>query len=264
MKPNESEFPAIAPGPGISPAPSMLGMTLRRLHRAALIWIACLAALPAIGEPKNDDPQPQSLFNGKDLTGWEGPAEWWSVVDGVVTTESTPEKPCEKSNYLVWTGGSPGDFQLDCEFRISADANSGIQIRSETRPDFDTWGYQADMTGDGALVGFLYHHATGLVAGRGEIVTITADGEREVERFADADELLAHYKKDDWNHYRIICLGPEISLFINGELMCRVTDHNPATAAENGIIALQMHAGPPMKAEFRNILLTDLTPVAEE
>ena len=242
---------------------SMIDITRRRLHCGILILIACLAALTAFGESQNDDHQPQSLFNGKDLTGWEGPPEWWSVVDGVLTSESTPEKPCKKSNYLVWTGDRPGDFQLDCEFRISADANSGIQIRSETRPDFDTWGYQADMTGDGALVGFLYHHAIGLVAGRGEIVTITSEGEREVERFADAEELLGHYKEDDWNHYRIICLGPEISLFINGELMCRVADHNPATAAKNGIIALQMHAGPPMKAEFRNILLTNLKPATE-
>lgn len=225
-----------------------------------LILTACLSTLPAMAEPEHGGNQPQPLFNGKDLTGWQGEPGWWSVVDGVLTTESTPEKPCRRSNYLVWTGGRPADFQLDCEFRLSAGANSGIQIRSQTRPSFDTWGYQADMTGEGKLIGFLYHHATGLVAGRGEIVTITPDGERKVEVFADAAKLLAHFKKGDWNHYRIICRGPEIALFLNGELMCRVNDHNPATAARNGIIALQMHAGPPMKAEFRNILLTDLKP----
>jgi len=263
MKPNKNELLA-TPHPDNATVPSMIDTTHRRLHRGLWILIACLVALPATGEPQKETPQPQSLFNGKDLTGWEGAPEWWSVVDGVLTTESTHEKPCVNSNYLIWTGGCPGDFQLDCEFRISADANSGIQIRSETRPDFDTWGYQADMTGDGELVGFLYHHAIGLVAGRGEIVTITPDGEREVEPFGSADELLKHYRKDDWNHYRIICRGPEISLFINGELMCRVTDHHPATTATSGIIALQMHAGPPMKAEFKNILLTDLTPVTQK
>ncbi|MFZ9935903.1 MAG: 3-keto-disaccharide hydrolase [Luteolibacter sp.] len=218
------------------------------------LGMACLSVLPAMAE------SPQSIFNGKDLAGWQGSPGWWSAVEDVLATESTPEKPCGKSSYLVWTGGRPADFQLDCEFRLSADANSGIQLRSETRPQFDTWGYQADMTGDGKLIGFIYHHAIGLVAGRGESVTLTPGGKRQVQVFADAKELLAQFKKGDWNHYRIICRGPEISLFLNGQLMCRVTDHNPATAAKDGIIALQMHQGPPMKAEFRNILLTDLKP----
>jgi len=230
---------------------------LRSLVAALVAATACTAA---IADPEPAENPPQAIFNGTDLNGWEGAPDWWSVVNGVLTTESTPEKPCKKSNYLVWTGGHPDNFQLDCEFRLSADANSGIQIRSQTRPDFDTWGYQADMTGDGKLIGFIYHHAIGLVAGRGEIVTITPEGEREVGVFADAAELLKHFKKGDWNHYRIICKGSEISLFLNGELMCRVTDHNPATAAKGGIIALQMHAGPPMKAEFRNVLLTELKP----
>ncbi len=222
------------------------------LTKCGWIAIACLICLPLQAEPV-------ALFNGNDLTGWDGPEQWWSVVDGVIIAESTEENPCTQTNYLTWTGGKPGDFQLDAEFRISAEANSGIQIRSETRPNHDTWGYQADKTGDGKLVGFLYHHAFGLVAGRGESVTINTEAERNVEVFADAEKLLEHYKKDDWNHYRIICKGPEITLYINGELMCRVTDHNPATAAKNGIIALQMHRGPAMKAEFRNIYLTDLS-----
>lgn len=236
----------------LSTSGSMIRDASRILRHGMRISMACLSVLPSMAE------SPQAIFNGKDLAGWQGAPGWWSVVDGVLATESTPEKPCPKSNYLVWTGGRPADFQLDCEFRLSADANSGIQLRSETRPEFDTWGYQADMTGDGKLIGFIYHHASGLVAGRGEIVTITPEGKRQVEVFADAEKLLCHFKKGGWNHYRIICRGPEISLFLNGQLMCRVTDHHPATAAKGGILALQMHQGPPMRAEFRNILLTEL------
>ena len=223
--------------------------------------VACLCMLPARAEPEHDANKPRPLFNGKDLTGWKGASGWWTVVDGVLIAESTTEKPCRKSNYLVWTGGHPADFQLDCEFRLSANANSGIQIRSETRPDFDTYGYQADMTGDGKLVGFVYHHKRGLVAERGQKVALTPDGKREAVTMADATELLAHFKMADWNHYRIVCRGPEISLSINAVLMCRITDLDPATAAKDGIIALQMHAGPPMKAEFKNIQITDLTSI---
>jgi hypothetical protein len=91
------------------------------LAKRGWIAIACLICLPLQAEPV-------ALFNGKDLTGWDGPEQWWSVVDGVIIAESTEKNPCTQTNYLTWTGGKPGDFQLDAEFRISADANSGIQI----------------------------------------------------------------------------------------------------------------------------------------
>lgn len=200
----------------------------------------------------------RKLFNGTDLTGWDGAPGWWRVEDGALTAESTPQKPCNKCNYLIWKGGRPGDFELTAEFRISKGANSGIQIRSETRPDWDTWGYQADMTGDGGLVGFIYHHKRGLVAGRGEKVTITADGKRQVEKAGDPAELLKHFKKDDWNSYRIVCRGSEMSVFLNGTLMCQVTDSDAKVAAKSGVIGLQMHPGPPMKVQFKNIRLKEL------
>ena len=202
--------------------------------------------------------QEQSLFNGKDLTGWDGAPGWWRVEDGALTSESTAEKPCKKCNYLIWKGGQPSDFELTAEFRISKQANSGIQIRSETRPEWDTWGYQADMTGDGGLVGFIYHHERGLIVGRGEKVNFTAEGKRELEKIGDAKELVKGYKVEDWNMYRVVCRGPEIALYLNGVLMCQVTDKHPKLAASQGIIALQMHHGPPMKVQFKNIVLKEL------
>ena len=224
---------------------------------------ACLSIAPAMAVDGDGGRTPQNLFNGRDLGGWQGAPGWWRAEKGVLIAESTAGNPCKKTNYLVWTGGQPADFQLDCEFRLSPAANSGIQIRSETRPGFDTYGYQADMTGDGALIGFIYHHKHGLCAERGQQVTLTAEGKREVGMLDGGPELLKHFKKDGWNHYRIVCRGPEITLTLNGVLMCRITDLDPSTAAKKGVIALQMHAGPPMKAEFRNILLTHLPPGGE-
>jgi HEAT repeat protein len=199
-----------------------------------------------------------TLFNGKDLEGWDAAPGWWTIENGVLTSQSTPEKPCKQCNYIVWKGAQPGDFELLADFRLSAAANSGIQIRSERRPNWDTYGYQADMTGDGKLIGFIYHHKRGLVAGRGEKVTITADGKREVAPLADDAELLKQYKKDDWNSYRIVCRGSEITVALNGTLMCQVTDNDAKTAAKSGIIALQMHPGPPMKVEFKNLRVREL------
>ena len=202
--------------------------------------------------------QDQQLFNGTDLTGWDGAPGWWRVEDGALTSESTAEKPCKQCNYLVWNGGKPADFELTADFKLSAAANSGIQIRSETRPNWDTFGYQADMTGDGKLAGFVYHHKRGLIAGRGEKVVIAADGKKDVQKLGDPEELLKSFKKEDWNTYRIVCRGPEITLYVNGTLMCQFTDNDVKMAAPNGIIALQMHPGPPMKVQFKNIVLKEL------
>ena len=199
-----------------------------------------------------------SLFNGRDLSGWDGAPGWWTVEEGALTAQSTPQKPCKECNYLIWKGGQPADFELTCDFKLSVSANSGVQIRSETRPNWDTYGYQADMTGDGGLVGYVYHHQRGLIGARGEKVTIAADGKKEVQKIGDSAELLKSFKKEDWNQYRIICRGPDITLYVNGVLMCQITDNDASTAVKSGIIALQMHPGPPMKVQFKNIVLKEL------
>lgn len=196
-----------------------------------------------------------SMFNGKDLTGWEGAPGWWEVRDGVLMSESTPEKPCNQSHYLYWKGGEPGDFEMRCQWRITGPANSGVQFRSEKRPNWDTWGYQADMDAAGEYVGCLYQHVRGLVAQRGEKVRIDAAGKRTITTFADAKELLKAIKPVDWNEYRILAEGPRIALWINNVLMCEVEDYEPKFALPKGIIALQMHQGPPMKVEFKDLLI---------
>jgi len=71
-------------------------------------------------------------------------------------------------------------------------------------------------------------------------------------------ELIKKFKKNDWNKYRIICQGPEITLFVNDVLMCQFTDNAAENSANKGVIALQMHPGPPMKVQFKNIILKDL------
>jgi hypothetical protein len=198
------------------------------------------------------------IFNGKDLSGWNGKPGWWTVEDGALTAESTPAKSCQECNYLLWRGGQPADFELRADFKLSQGGNSGIQIRSEERPNWDTFGYQADMTGDGSLVGFVYHHSRGLIAGRGEKAVFNADGKSTVEKIGDPTELLKQFKPGDWNTYRVVCDGPDITLYVNDVLMCQITDHHPTQAAVRGLIALQMHPGPPMKVQFKNLRLKEL------
>jgi hypothetical protein len=158
---------------------------------------------------------------------------------------------CKTNDHLIWKGGTPGDFELRTEFRLSKSANSGIQMRSEAVSNKDT-GYQADMNGGGNYVGFLYHPKMHLIGGRGEKVTLGVDGKKTAQRFANAAELQKVYKVEDWNSYRIICRGTEITLYLNDVLMSRFTDLRP-DSPKQGTITLQMHAGPPMKIEYRNL-----------
>jgi hypothetical protein len=108
-----------------------------------------------------------SLFNSRDLTGWDGQPGWWRVEDGTITAESTAEKPCAKHNYLIWRGGEPADFELRFEYRITG-GNSGVQFRSREVPDWDMRGYQADIEDGPQWTGALFEHERGGIALRGE------------------------------------------------------------------------------------------------
>ncbi len=138
-------------------------------------------------------------------------------------------------------------------------ANSGIQIRSWEGPaKWRVSGYQPDMDYDNTYTGTCYGESyRGSLAGRGEKVVIGPDHKRRSSsKFADGSELAKFIKKHDWNEYDIIARGNHIIEKINGHLMCELTD-NDTVARKDGIIALQIHAGPPMQVEFRNIRLKE-------
>jgi len=197
------------------------------------------------------------MFNGVDLSDWKGGDGWWQVKDGILQAQSSEDKPCKKNSHLIWKGGQPGDFEMRAEFRLSPSANSGIQIRSKDQ-EFGDSGYQADMNGGGNYVGYLYHPAQHLVGERGAKVVIDAKGQKTVERFADSKALQEKvFKWDDWNDYTIVCKGPAITLFVNGMKTCEFEDHRPDTPRK-GFITLQMHAGPPMKIQYRNLRIKEL------
>ena len=219
----------------------------------ALVLTFALSPLPFVGAADRETGF-APMFNGKDLTGWEGKPGWWRVENGAIMSESTPEKPCPTAHYLMWRGGKPADFELRCEYRLTgASANSGIQFRSREVPNWDTSGYQADMEGGDQWTGCLFEHTRGGVSMRGQKVVIDKDGKKQVTAIGDPKELLKKVKKEDWNSYRILARGPEITLEINGTVMCQAIDNQTGVAARDGVIALQMHPGPPMKVQFRNL-----------
>jgi hypothetical protein len=230
------------------------------VRTAAALTTVLLSALTIAAAPDGEEGF-APLFNGKDLTGWEGKPGWWHVEDGAITSESTPEKPCLRAHYLIWRGGKPADFDLRLDYRLVG-GNSGIQFRSREVPDWDTSGYQADMEAGDQWSGCLFEHSRGGVAMRGQKVTIANDGTKEITAIGDPKELLTHVRKNDWNSYRILARGSEITLEINGVVMCQALDRQAGVAARDGIIALQMHPGPPMKVQFKNIRIKRLNPPA--
>lgn len=213
---------------------------------------------------------PKSLFNGKDLTGWNGNTDLWSVKDGVIVGRTTPEQPASTNTFLIWKGGEPTDFELTLQFKMTPGddknyVNSGIQFRSKiVNPEnFVVAGYQADFEYGPKYSGILYEEkGRGILAQRGQKVKLT-QGEKPakpnievVGETANSDEIQAAINKDGWNEYRIIVKGNHIQQFINGKPTVEVTDET-AEAAKSGVIALQLHAGPPMQVEFKDIVLTE-------
>lgn len=209
-----------------------------------------------------DDEGFVSLFNGKDLAGWQGDSVRWSVQDGAITGKTTPETVLKGYNtFLVWQGGKPGDFELRLKFKIQG-GNSGIQYRSKLLdPErFIVGGYQGDIDSTGRYTGINYEEkGRGIIAERGQKIEIGADGKKNVAAtLGDKGELLKKIKPDDWNDYVIIARGNHLTHIINGETMSEVIDHQSSKAADSGVLALQLHAGPPMTVQFKDIRLKEL------
>ncbi len=228
--------------------------------------ILLLTLLPTLAHA-----EAKPLFNGKDLTGWEGSPDLWSVQDGVITGRTTLEKPAAGNTFLIWKGGDVSDFEITFKYKMTpGDAkkfvNSGLQFRSKIvdPKNFVVAGYQADFEYGDTYSGILYEEkGRGILAQRGQKVTITQGAEPSKPKIevtgevGKSDEIQAVIKKDDWNDYRIVAKGNHIQQFINGKATVDVTDET-AEAAKKGILALQLHAGPPMQIQFKDILFTAL------
>jgi hypothetical protein len=229
--------------------------------------LLAVLALPSLAEDI-------SIFNGTDLTGWEGNKDLWSVKEGTITG-ITPPDPADPTNgsikhntFLVWKGGTVGDFELTFQYRIEK-GNSGVQYRSkELAPGAFgpiISGYQADFEAGKTYSGILYEErGRGILAKRGEKTVIKpgADGKKPVVEQAGtvgvSADIQAAIKSEDWNEYKIIAKGNHVQHFINGMQTIDVTDEDAANAPKEGLLALQIHQGPPMVVQFKSFKLTTL------
>ena len=203
------------------------------------------------------------LFDGKTLEGWDGDPRFWRVEDGSIVGETTDTLRTPKNTFLIWEGREVGDFELLVDFKLR-NHNSGIQYRSFRLPD-EPWrvgGYQADIAEDprwmGAAWGERYKK---LLAGRGEkcVVGETPADRRVVAQVGDAEAILREIDMDGWNTYHIIARGNQCIQKINGIITAEFSE-SAADRLKRGLIALQLHSGPPMEVRFKNIRLRELAP----
>lgn len=230
-------------------------------HTTLLIALAASAALTHAAE--------KPLFNGKDLTGWKGQPEFWSVKDGAITGQTTAETPAKENTFLIWEG-EVGDFELRFKYKIvDADGkgdgfgNSGVQYRSKiVKPEYSVVsGYQADFEIGKIFSGILYEEkGRGILAKRGQKVVITegaAPNKPKIEvtgEVGKSEDIQAGIRQADWNEYLIVAKGGHLQHFINGKQTIDVTDQT-ASGAKTGLIALQLHQGKPMTVQFKDLVL---------
>ncbi len=221
-------------------------------HRTTLklAFSAAILLLPAAAK---------DLFNGKDLSGWDGDPRLWRVEDGVIVGETDAgERKVEANTFLIWKGGQPANYDLRFEARVTGDNNSGVQYRSRRLPG-DGWrlaGYQMDLHPNPPYLGMLYEEkGRGIACQRGQKVKLLPEGGREGIGELPVPEV----DLSKWNRYRISVRDHTLRHYVNGELAAVIRDLDPEKRAMEGHIGLQLHAGKPMRAEFRKLNLTAAT-----
>lgn len=244
------------------------------MKTTSLSTISLVAGLSLCLNAAAAEPGFTRLFNGKDLTGWAGRPEHWSVEDGAITGRTTKEQPAKGNNFLIAKDGENNlvvsDFELRLSYKIVPNndkgfANSGIQYRSKDFGNFVVGGYQADMEAGKTYSGILYEERMdGILAQRGQKTVVkTAEGKTKVEivgAVGKSEEIQAKIKDKDWNDYVVIAQGNHLQHFINGVQTVDVVDEREGgKGAKSGILALQLHAGDPMTIQFRDIRLKKLT-----
>lgn len=243
------------------------------MMRFILLALICSLTHFAVAEDFVKAPEEASdfvkIFNGTDLTGWDGDPQLWSVKDGVIHGETTAEHAAQGNTFIIWKDGVTKDFELRLSFRCNATNNSGIQYRSKQITDDkvrNKWvvrGYQHELRNEVTLPnvsGFIYDEGgkRGRICLAGEKASWETDGKKVTETLIDQEGWKSLFKLDDWNEVVIIGKGNHIQHYLNGRLILDFTDNEPKLALTEGVLALQLHAGKPMWTEFKDIRIKEL------
>lgn len=203
-----------------------------------------------------------SLFNGKDLTGWDGDPKLWKVEDGIIIGTNPAPEAMANNSFLIWRGGKVKDFELRAIVRVIGDNNSGIQYRSRELPDVAPWvitGYQCDIHPAIEHTGMTYEEkGRGIFGLNGKNVMLDPDG--TLWQLSEHEPVKVDVSQ--WNEYVIIAKGNHLSHFINGQPTSELIDHHEKGRAMEGLLAIQLHRGNPNRVEIKDLRLKVLPEAA--
>jgi hypothetical protein len=248
---------------------------------SVLVWTSCKVS--TTGQGKKAEGRPDGfvqIFDGKTLNGWDGDPTYWRVENGNLVGEITPTTLLKTNSFIIWKGGEPADFELKGEFNITKTGNSGINYRSDRLTDipFALRGYQADIDGNNRYTGQNYEERKRTtLAYRGQKTSInpqtgtfTPEAVRAKVKsnawtdlsvtgsLGSSDSLKTLIKSEDWNEFHLIVKGNRLQHYINGVLMSEVVDNDAVNGKSKGLLGVQVHVGPPMKVQYRNLRLKQL------
>jgi len=245
----------------------------RHLSRLAPLLAAAGLFVSSLTLPAQQPPAPDdlvgftSIFDGKTLTNWDGDPRLWRVENGAIVGQSTPENVVKPNSFLIWRAGILKNFELKIDYRFTSGeaGNSGVQYRSKEMPEVGKWvlaGYQADMDPTHQNTGLLYEERGRGFASRPGTITRRIEGgaAKLIGSTGELDAIKAAAMKPsgEWHTYHIIAKENVIMQVLNGRVINLLIDDEPEKRALEGLLGLQIHQGPPMRIEFRNVYLKTL------
>jgi hypothetical protein len=215
------------------------------------------AAASAVAPAQPDQDGMVTLFNGRDLTGWEGDPKYWSVQDGALT--GVTDGTLKMNHFIVWTGGKVRNFDLRVLVKVTPGGNSGLQYRSRMMPEIGSdvvQGYQYDVVENTPSYNGMLYEEKGrrILCHAGEKVIIASDGQpwlvgtMSVKKFAPGE----------WHEYRVLARANHHQHWVDGHLTADVIDLDEKGRSLEGVLGTQVHVGPPMKIQYKDFRLKQL------
>ncbi|MDG2125508.1 MAG: DUF1080 domain-containing protein, partial [Verrucomicrobiales bacterium] len=221
----------------------------------SLLTLTALLAIPLGTTSAQEDFQ--QLFNGSDLTGWDGNPDLWSVKDGVIHGQTTGPAQLKYNQFLIWRGGTLKNFELHAKVKVTGN-NSGIQYRSKELPQNGKWsvgGYQCDIHPNAPYNAMIYEER-----GRG----ITVQNGQGVVADPGARRWLTDQREPvkvdpaKWHDYTVIAKGNHIVHKIDGKMTIEFHDFDQKARSLEGLLAFQIHRGPAMHVQIKDVRLKTL------
>jgi hypothetical protein len=247
------------------------------LKKNTPLWCSIVSSLCVLTSGLNAQDQPKNpipaagpdnwitLFNGKDLTGWEGLPGYWSVEDGAIQCAETKETSKQSDLILLASKEQPekfANFELRYSWRmLTPGGNSGVQIRGKIdKPEmFHVGGYQADIDATNNYTGIIYDEAgvaggRGIMSKRGEKTVWDQENKRTSTPLDKTDAQIKALIKPmgEWNECVVVADKNHIVYSINGQVTTDLLDESPK-ACQSGVIGLQMHGGHTMTIQFKDL-----------